>query len=155
MRSNIPPPSQRLIGQGNIPDRIWYDWLQQLQRLLDSSTGDNADLAAKVAALAQQIAELLEQGGASGQVLGERGIRTVGQLPGIVYVGDDEIEFGTDGALLAITVNGYGRISGFRPVTASDIPGTGGVLPVVTGEISSGQPVFVYGPDGSLVYGPI
>lgn len=31
----------------------------------------------------------------------------------------------------------------------------GGVLPVVTGEISGGQPVFVYGPDGSLVYGPI
>lgn len=28
----------------------------------------------------------------------------------------------------------------------------GGVLPVVTGEI---PPVFVYGPDGSLVYGPV
>ena len=33
--------------------------------------------------------------------------------------------------------------------------GGGGILPVVTGEISSGQPVFVYLPDGSLVYGPI
>lgn len=30
--------------------------------------------------------------------------------------------------------------------------GGGGVLPVVTGEIAGGQPVFVYNPDGSLVY---
>ncbi len=151
----IPPPGQSPIARDGKFDVIWYRWLQQLQQLLDSGAIDNSALAAKVAELAQQVADLLAQGGSSGQILGERGIRTVGQLPGIVYVGDDEIEFGADGALLAITVNGYGRITGFRPVEPSDIPGTGGVLPVVTGEIASGQPVFVYGPDGSLVYGPI
>jgi hypothetical protein len=32
--------------------------------------------------------------------------------------------------------------------------GTGGVLPVVTGEILNAQPVFVYLDDGSLVYSP-
>lgn len=33
-----------------------------------------------------------------------------------------------------------------------ELPTSGGVLPVVTGEISNGQPVFVYLDDGSLVY---
>ncbi len=33
--------------------------------------------------------------------------------------------------------------------------GSGGMLPIVTGEIVSGQPVFVIGPDGSLIYGPV
>lgn len=33
--------------------------------------------------------------------------------------------------------------------------GSGGVLPVVTGEIANAQPVFVYLDDGSLVYSPI
>lgn len=42
-----------------------------------------------------------------------------------------------------------------RATSASNGPSGGGVLPVVTGEILSGQPVFVYGPDGSLVYGPV
>lgn len=32
------------------------------------------------------------------------------------------------------------------------VPTSGGVLPVVTGEIMDGQPVFVYLDDGSLVY---
>jgi hypothetical protein len=41
-----------------------------------------------------------------------------------------------------------------RILSASNGAG-GGVLPAVTGEVLSGQPVFVYGPDGSLVYGPI
>lgn len=49
-----------------------------------------------------------------------------------------------------ITVDANGRIT-----AAADGGGGGGVLPVVTGEILSGQPVFVYGPDGSLVYGPV
>lgn len=33
--------------------------------------------------------------------------------------------------------------------------GSGGILPMVTGEIVDDQPVFVYNPDGSLVWNPI
>lgn len=33
--------------------------------------------------------------------------------------------------------------------------GGGGVLPVVTGEIDNGQPVFVYADDGSLIYSEV
>lgn len=33
--------------------------------------------------------------------------------------------------------------------------GDGGVLPLCTGEIIDGQPVFVYGPDGRLIYAPV
>lgn len=35
------------------------------------------------------------------------------------------------------------------------MPSSGGILPVVTGEIVSGQPVFVYLDDGSLVYAEV
>lgn len=38
------------------------------------------------------------------------------------------------------------------------VPGgvnTDSMLPIVTGEIVSGQPVFVIGPNGSLIYGPV
>lgn len=45
-------------------------------------------------------------------------------------------------------------VAQFVPEPGGDI-GSGGVLPIVTGEILSGQPVFVYLPDGSLVYGPV
>lgn len=49
------------------------------------------------------------------------------------------------------------------PITATDVQGAieqaaeqgGGVLPVVTGEVLSGQPVFVYASDGSLIYAPV
>lgn len=51
---------------------------------------------------------------------------------------------------MTATVDEFGRIT-----SASSGSGGGGVLPLVTGEILSGQPVFVYLPDGSLVYGPI
>jgi hypothetical protein len=50
-----------------------------------------------------------------------------------------------------------GDIWVYRDSVAQFVPepnsgGGGGILPVVTGEILSGQPVFVYLDDGSLVY---
>lgn len=48
---------------------------------------------------------------------------------------------------VTLTILPDGRIS-----AASNGAGGGGILPVVTGEISAGQPVFVYLDNGSLVY---
>lgn len=48
-----------------------------------------------------------------------------------------------------VTVDAKGR------VTFAESGTSGGFLPLVTGEISGGQPVFVYGPDGSLIYAPV
>lgn len=42
-----------------------------------------------------------------------------------------------------------------RATAAANGSGGGGILPVVTGEIVSGQPVFVYLDDGSLVYAEV
>lgn len=55
------------------------------------------------------------------------------------------------GALLKFAHDGYGRVTGSSAVTADDLEPliSGGVIPVVTGEI---PPVLVYGPDGSLIY---
>lgn len=74
-----------------------------------------------------------------------------------------------DGVLLGIERDAKGRISGTKPVvegsgititdTGTEIEiastgggGSGGILPVVTGEIVDDQPVFVYADDGSLIY---
>ncbi len=37
----------------------------------------------------------------------------------------------------------------------AQVSASGGFLPLTTGEISGGQPVFVYGPDGRLIYAPV
>src|SRR5690606_38603521 len=83
---------------------------------------------------------------------------------------------GIGAALVKITRDDYGRAEGTEdataadlafvpssPLTATDVQAAieqaaaagGGVLPLVTGEIASDQPVFVYGPDGSLIYAPV
>lgn len=49
-----------------------------------------------------------------------------------------------------LTILSDGRIS-----VASNGTGGGGILPVVTGEINAGQPVFVYLDNGSLVYAQV
>lgn len=51
-----------------------------------------------------------------------------------------------------ISVNGNGQVTN---VTLEPVSSSGGVLPVVTGEIASNQPVFVYLDDGSLVYAEV
>lgn len=38
---------------------------------------------------------------------------------------------------------------------AQPVASTGGYLPLTTGEITGDQPVFVYGPDGRLIYAPV
>lgn len=52
-----------------------------------------------------------------------------------------------------VTVNQYGQVTNITLEASGG--GVGGVLPVVTGEIASGQPVFVYLDDGSLVYAEV
>ena len=77
----------------------------------------------------------------------------------VVHLDDEgwvlrEIE-GTAGQIVVTDGDGIGNptISLHQDVVdALASIGSGGVLPVVTGEIAGGQPVFVYNPDGSLVY---
>jgi hypothetical protein len=68
------------------------------------------------------------------------------------------VEQAEGGTPQAFTVDDWGRVVETRPLEAADIPdlsdlyvpqGSGGVLPVVTGEV---PPVLVYLDDGSLVY---
>ena len=77
------------------------------------------------------------------------------------------------GALRKLERDQYGRVSGTSEATTDDLPEgsnlyftderardavgsvAGGVLPVVTGEIINGQPVFVHADDGSLIYSEV
>jgi hypothetical protein len=54
------------------------------------------------------------------------------------------------GANITITVSDPSNTITIASTASSDI-----YMPLVTGEISGGQPIFVYGPDGSIIYGPV
>lgn len=81
---------------------------------------------------------------------------------------------GIGASLVKITRDAYGRVEGTEAATTNDLPegasnlyytdarvdarislAGGGILPLVTGEIEGGQPVFVYADDGSLIYSEI
>ncbi len=69
--------------------------------------------------------------------------------------GNPEISLADTGVVAGTYTNMTAEVDDKGRIVSAINGAGGGVLPVVTGEILSGQPVFVYGPDGSLVYGPI
>lgn len=143
---SLPNMQEPLIPGGKPPTSAYRKFFEKLAR----QTSLPASLQAEIAAILVRL-DALEEGGADlGSILGLGSVSAVGQLGDQVVIqleGDEEAPaatyyYGTD-------ENGA---KGFWPVPE---PAPSGFLPIVTGEIDAGQPVFVYGPDGSLVYGPV
>lgn len=173
---SIPKPTEPLLDQFGKVSTPWYNYLRT--RFGDAAAdGIIASIEAQIADLLARV-EALEEGGST-QLLGPESVRVVGTLQnGVVQftlVGDSvnpepEHYYGTDAlgdkgfhprlleTLLDVDIPAplVGDVLTYDGLEwVASAPSGGGVLPVVTGEILSGQPVFVYGPDGSLVYGPI
>lgn len=174
MTSRMPRYGQAFLLPSGAIAPVWYDYL----RTLDASSL-TAEIERQVQANTEAI-KALQQAGfgdylpASAYVLGINSVETFGDLAdgarvllrGDVPAPDPSHYYGTD----ADGVRGFHP----APVTTDDLPEgvdnlyftdqrardavgavTGGVLPVVTGEIDNGQPVFVYADDGSLIYSEV
>ncbi|MEE4110773.1 MAG: collagen-like protein [Halieaceae bacterium] len=113
------------------------------QNIVSTFTWADATFVEEVSDIAGlQCRELV---GADGRIVVDNG-RGQG---GNVTIDLAEVTQAETGELRAVTLDAYGRVVGNRAVTEEDLPGGGGVLPVVTGEV---PPVFVYADDGSLIY---
>lgn len=148
--SRLPRYGQAFLLPSGAIAPVWYDYL----RTLDASSL-TAEIERQVQANTAAI-EALQKAGfgdylpASAYVLGINSVETFGdladgarmQLRGDVSAPDADRYYGTNAA----------GERGFHPLPE---PPSGGVLPVVTGEIDNDQPVFVYADDGSLIYSEI
>lgn len=143
MNPKFPGRSEPLFPGGLPPTVNWQKFFESL-----AAQTDNVALQADYLALAARVAALEAEGSTDiGSVFGADSIVQVGTLQsGNVFLslrGDvsnpgNSYYYGTDSA----GVKGWHAM----PDPAS------GVLPLVTGEIVSGQPVFVIADDGSLIY---
>lgn len=127
------PSAMPLDDKGDIVSQPWQQWFVNLR---DKVNVINAALVG--------ISTLPTPPGAvnsyifwNGTTFGSRPVLT-GVIPG-TYTN------------ATITVQDDGRLT----FADNGTGGAGGVLPVVTGEIAGGQPVFVYLDDGSLVFAEV
>ncbi len=148
--SQIPRYGQAFLLPSGAIAPVWYDYL----RTLDSSSL-TAEIERQVQANTAAIAALQKAGfgdylPASAFVLGVNSVETFGDLAsgarirlrGDVSAPEPDSYYGTNA-------------DGQRGFHHFPDPPPSGVLPVVTGEIINGQPVFVYADDGSLIYSEV
>ena len=146
----LPRANQALINQKDGPQgnagtatREFYNFLRQLATLTS-----NAELQAEIDAILVRLEEL-EQG-SSFTIQGPFSVAVTGQPSNRLVALALRNDVAAPGASFYYGTNSFG-VKGWYVLPIN----SGGVLPIVTGEIVSGQPVFVIGPDGSLVYGPV
>jgi hypothetical protein len=109
-------PSARAAIAGGAPvERAWYQFFQSLQvNTTDDRTQEEID------ALDVRVSSLEGQGSAAPTTI--RGSDSITVSPGAVqFVTLASLANSGDGSLLAITVDGQGRVSGYRAATSGDI----------------------------------
>lgn len=146
VKPTIPTSQHRLIVGDKI-DKNWYQYLQSLGDAVPTPAETEAQVAAAVGAIPAQEFKVHQT--STTEVIGNQ---DDGYLIGLRPLADS----GAGTALVKLTRDEYGRVEGTEAATTDDLPegevNRYAVLPLVTGEIVSGQPVFVYADDGSLIY---
>lgn len=148
MNLKRPKPSEPFLDARGLVTRPWFNYLSAL-----TPDEASAEIGAQITTLAQRVSTLEGEGGGlprSTRAYGQFSVQSNGTLSdGVVVfnlVNDESAPaprsyYGTDD----------GGTRGYHPMPE---PPASGFLPMTTGEIASGQPVFLYGPDGRLIYGP-
>ena len=149
MNLKRPKPSEPFLDARGQVTRPWFNYLSAL-----TPSEASAEVELQLQAIDRRVSELEGEGGGlprSTRAYGQLSVQSNGTLSdGVVtfnLVNDEATPaprsyYGTDdgGAL------GYHQVPD---------PPTSSYLPTTTGEILDGQPVFLYGPDGRLIYGPV
>lgn len=139
-------PSQRVpLAGALIASNEFYVWFQSLERALrdGSSQAEIAALLARVNELAAQVAAIQP-----GSLIGPFSVDAYGPFADGSYQVQLENDLGDPPASAYYGTDSEG-VRGYHALPDA------AVLPLTTGEIAGGQPVFVYGPDGRLIYGPV
>lgn len=128
---NLPPvPSAMKLAQGDMVTQPWQQWF--------------VNLTAKVNQINAVIVAISGSGSTSGAFNTLSPLTANGDL--LTYSASNNIRLGIGTAGQVLTV-----VSGM-PAWTTPTEGSGGILPVVTGDINNSQPTFVYLDNGSLVY---
>jgi hypothetical protein len=148
----LPSVREKFLN-GDYPSGAWRKFLEQLSQL----TGTSAEFQDAIAAILVRLDALESDGGDLATLVPGTGISIIGQLH------DDIVRIALNanlGDLLNVDEETVAPAEGDRLtwdatlgmwIPAPDSPSVA-VLPLVTGEIDGGQPVFVYADDGSLIY---
>ncbi|MHC9085334.1 FlxA-like family protein [Luteimonas sp. RIT-PG2_3] len=138
----IPRPQQVFLDRNGLVTPVWRDYLNSLTPQAASN-----EIQAQIENLQAQIDAINNEQSNPGNVFGRYSVKQYGTLAdGTVY----------------LQLDGDVPTPGIRKVYGTNASGIRGwvdfpepepaVLPLVTGEIASGQPVFAYADDGSLIY---
>lgn len=171
----IPRVGASFLDHRGEVSKEWRDYLQQIPA--DQAI---AAIRAEIQALANRVNDIDQNAPETHNLLGQGSVRVFGDLTqgnATAQLDGDENApaashyYGTDetGArgfferLLATLADvdadspsvGDGLVWNGSAWAAQPVASAGGYLPLTTGEIAGDQPVFVYGPDGRLIYAPV
>jgi len=143
----MPKPTADFLDRNGHVAREWRNYLFNLP-----ADEVAAELQDQINALGRRISDIAS-GTAQNNLIGQGSIRVFGDLS------QDNATAQLDGDENAPAASHFygtdedGR-RGFHALPDPP-PATGGILPIVTGDINNDQPVFVYADNGSLIYSEV
>lgn len=145
------PGARHPIGGGILLDPVWHRYLRDLSELANTVNVDQAALDAAVAALQAEIGAIEQVDLSAINIVGTNTVTVTGALStGLVEIGGTPLEDSGVGALLGITRDSFGRVSGTTDATIT-APAAG--ITVTNGDAVAGPPTLGLANDLAAVEG--